>query len=129
MDQSSWQRVDAAIDAAEVLALARRLVAIPSFAADHNWEAGAAEALEDFLRDEGVSVTRQPVVGGRANLIAVLPGRSNGQPLLMLNGHLDTVPPSGSMRYPPFAAEVHDERLWGRGAVDMKGAVAAMAAA
>ena len=129
MDQSSWQRVDAAIDAAEVLELARRLVATPSFAADHNWEGGAAEVLEDFLRDEGVSPTRQPVVGGRENLIAVIPGRSNGRSLLMLNGHLDTVPPSASMRYPPFAAEVHDGRLWGRGAVDMKGAVAAMAAA
>jgi acetylornithine deacetylase/succinyl-diaminopimelate desuccinylase len=129
MDPSSWQRVDAAIDAAEVLALARRLVAVPSFAADHGWEAGAAEVLEDFLQEEGVTMTRQPVVGGRENLIAVLPGRSIGRPLLMLNGHLDTVPPSGSMRYPPFAAEVHDGRLWGRGAVDMKGSVAAMTAA
>ena len=42
---------------------------------------------------------------------------------------MDTVPPSASMPYPPFAAEVHDGKLWGRGAVDMKGAVAAMTAA
>lgn len=133
MDGPSWHQVDAALDAAQTLELARRLIVMPSYAADHNWEAGAADVLEHFLREEGVSVTRQPVAAGRENLIAVLPGRSDGRsgggPLLMLNGHLDTVPPSASMRYPPFAAEVHDGRLWGRGACDMKGAVAAMAAA
>ena len=126
MAQPPWQQIDAAIDAGEVLDLARRLVAIPSYAADHGWEAGVARTLEEFLRREGFSVTRQSVVDGRENLLAVLPGEQAGRPLLMLNGHMDTVPPSGSMRYPPFAAEVHDGRLWGRGAVDMKGAVAAM---
>jgi acetylornithine deacetylase/succinyl-diaminopimelate desuccinylase family protein len=129
MSSSSWQEVDAAIDAGEVLDLARRMVAAPSYAADHQWEAGVARVLEEFLTHEGFAVTRQPVVDGRENLIAVLPGRAPARPLLMFNGHMDTVPPSGSMRYPPFAAEVHDGKLWGRGAVDMKGAVAAMTAA
>lgn len=122
----SWERVDAAIDAGELLALARRLVSVPSYGPEHGWEAGVAGALEELLRREGLSVTRQPVAAGRENVLAVLPGERDGRPLLMLNGHMDTVPPSGSMRYPPFAAEVHDGRLWGRGAVDMKGALAAM---
>jgi len=129
MTSPSWPQVDAAINAGETVDLARRLVAIPSYGPDHDWEAGVARVLEEFLRREGFAVTRQPVVNGRENLLAVLPGRRDGAPLLMLNGHMDTVPPSGSMRYPPFAAEVHDGRLWGRGAVDMKGAVAAMTVA
>ncbi|HEV2440479.1 MAG TPA: M20 family metallopeptidase [bacterium] len=129
MASPSWPQVDAAIDAGETVALARRLVAIPSYGPDHQWEAGVARVLEEFLRREGIAVARQPVVDGRENVLAALPGRYPGAPLLMLNGHMDTVPPSGSMRYPPFAAEVHDGRLWGRGAVDMKGAVAAMTVA
>jgi succinyl-diaminopimelate desuccinylase len=121
--------VDAAIDPGELLTLARRLVAIPSYAAEHGWESGVAAALEEFLRREGLAVARQQVADGRENVLAHLPGDHDGRPLLMLNGHMDTVPPSSSMQYPPFAAEVHDGRLWGRGAVDMKGAVAAMTVA
>jgi succinyl-diaminopimelate desuccinylase len=129
--ESLEARLDAAIDAEELLALARRLVAIPSYGPDHGWEAGVARALEEFLRGEGIDVTRQPVTGGRENVLARLPAGTagDGRPVLMLNGHMDTVPPSSSMRYPAFGAEVHDGRLWGRGAVDMKGAVAAMAVA
>ena len=128
-DRTSWEAVDAALSGGEVLDLARQMVATPSYAAEHHWEAGVARVLEEFLSREGFAVTRQPVLDGRENLIAVLPGRAPTRPLLMFNGHMDTVPPSASMPYPPFAAEVHDGKLWGRGAVDMKGAVAAMAAA
>jgi acetylornithine deacetylase/succinyl-diaminopimelate desuccinylase len=110
----------------EVLDLARRLVAIPSYGPEHNWEAGVADALEAVLGAEGIAVRRQPVQDGRANLIATLPGRRDGRPLLMLNGHMDTVPPSAAMAKPPFAAEVSEGLLWGRGTVDMKGGLAAM---
>jgi succinyl-diaminopimelate desuccinylase len=123
---SAEDRIDAAIGEGEVLDLARRLVSIPSYGPEHGWEAGVGRALEEFLRHEGFAVTRQRVADGRENVLAVLPGEQGGRPLLLLNGHMDTVPPSGSMRYPPFAAEVRDGRLWGRGAVDMKGSVAAM---
>jgi succinyl-diaminopimelate desuccinylase len=129
MSDAAGRQIDAAIHPDEILELARRLVAIPSYAGEHRWEAGVAGALEAFFRREGLDVIRQPVQDGRENVLAVLPGRETGRPRVMLNGHMDTVPPSGSMRYPPFGAEVHDGRLWGRGAVDMKGAVAAMAAA
>ncbi len=127
--RTAWDVVDAAIEVGEIVELARRMVAVPSYRADEGWESGVAQVLEDFLRREGIFATRQRVVDGRENLIATLPGRADGQPLLMLNGHMDTVPPSGSMPYPPFAAEIHDGRLWGRGSVDMKGAVAALTAA
>ena len=128
-ERTAWEAVDAAISAGEVVDLTRRMVAIPSYRADEGWEAGVAQVLEDFLRRDGISAVRRPVVDGRENLIATLPGRAPGRPLLMLNGHMDTVPPSASMRYPAFAAEIHDGRLWGRGSVDMKGAVAALATA
>ncbi|HKX19967.1 MAG TPA: M20/M25/M40 family metallo-hydrolase, partial [bacterium] len=128
-DGATWRQVDAAIDAGEIVELTRRMVAVPSYRADEGWESGVARVLEEFLGGDGIATTRQPVLDGRENLIATLPGRAAGRPLLMLNGHMDTVPPSGSMPYPPFAAEIHEGRVWGRGAVDMKGAVAAMAGA
>jgi acetylornithine deacetylase/succinyl-diaminopimelate desuccinylase len=117
--------VESHISAAEVLDLARRLVAIPSFGPEHGWESDVARALEDLLRAEGLAVSRQPVADGRENLTAVLAGVQSGPPLLMLNGHMDTVPPSSAMRQ-PFAADVAGGRLWGRGAADMKGGLAAM---
>jgi putative selenium metabolism hydrolase len=60
------------------------------------------------------------------NAIGVLQ-RGSG-PTVMLNGHLDTVPAGdrSDWQFDPYGAEVADGRLWGRGAVDMKGAVAAM---
>ena len=64
---------------------------------------------------------------GRPNLIARLPGRGEAPPLL-LQGHVDVVAARGDWRHPPFAGEVHDGYIWGRGALDMKGGVAMMIA-
>jgi acetylornithine deacetylase/succinyl-diaminopimelate desuccinylase-like protein len=62
----------------------------------------------------------------RPNLIARLPGANGGSPLL-LYGHVDVVPTAGQQwTHPPFAAEVVDGVIWGRGALDMKGGVAMM---
>jgi acetylornithine deacetylase/succinyl-diaminopimelate desuccinylase family protein len=120
------EQVMRTVTADEVLDLARRLVSIPSYGPEHQWEAGVAEALDAVLTAEGITVRRQPVRDGRANLIASLPGLRDGRPLLMFNGHMDTVPPSAAMAKPPFAAEVSDGLLWGRGAADMKGGLAAL---
>jgi acetylornithine deacetylase/succinyl-diaminopimelate desuccinylase family protein len=121
--------VDALVPPGEVLDLTRRLVAVPSFGPEHGWETGVARILDDLLTAAGLAVRRQTVVEGRENVIATLPGAQDAPPLLMLNGHMDTVPPSSSMAHPPFAAEVSDGHLWGRGAADMKGGLAAMAMA
>lgn len=61
----------------------------------------------------------------RPNVNAVLKG-SGGGPSLILSGHIDTVPAETPVewRYPPFGAEVHDGRLFGRGAWDMKAGIA-----
>src|SRR6266545_4712335 len=62
----------------------------------------------------------------RAHLVVRLPA-SGGRdlPPLLLNGHVDVVPAEeGRWRHPPFAGEVHDGAIWGRGTVDMKQMVA-----
>lgn len=64
---------------------------------------------------------------GRPQLVARWPGQGGGRSLI-LNGHIDAVAPEPLDRWsvPPFAGEVVDGRLIGRGAVDMKGGIAAM---
>ena len=64
----------------------------------------------------------------RPNLIARLAGRGECAPLL-LQGHVDVVAARGQWRQEPFAGELHDGYVWGRGALDMKGGVAMMLAA
>lgn len=106
--------------------LAQALVAQPSHTPES--EEAAVEVLARFLEQAGIHCVRQRVDNWGVNLIATLPGQS-GEPGLLLNGHMDTVPPSSAMRFPPFDATIHEGKLWGRGAVDMKGGVAAMACA
>ncbi len=64
----------------------------------------------------------------RPNLIARIKGRGACPPLL-LQGHVDVVAASGEWRHGPFAGELADGYVWGRGALDMKGGVAMMLAA
>lgn len=80
--------------------------------------------LETTLADTSVAVDRIEVDPEKPNLLASLPGASDRT--LCFNGHLDTVPFDGSdWSYAPLGARVED-RIYGRGATDMKGAVAAM---
>lgn len=110
-----------------VLSLLRDLVAIdsvnPSLVPGAAGEAQIGEAIAVHLQKIGLDVVRQPVDGDRANIIGVLEGRAPGRSL-MLCGHIDTVGVEG-MRA-PFTPEERDGRLYGRGAQDMKGGVAAM---
>src|ERR1700744_111709 len=65
----------------------------------------------------------------RPNIVARLKGRGEAPPLL-LHGHVDVVPVTGqNWSVDPFAGEVRDGVLWGRGALDMKGGVAMLVAA
>ena len=107
-------------------------------------ELALQELLAERLRAAGAEVelwepdpgeldrwTRQVPAGlgfaGRPQLIARFPGRAEGRSL-MFNGHIDVVSAEPHERWTshPFAAEVRDGRLYGRGACDMKGGVAAM---
>ena len=64
----------------------------------------------------------------RPSLVARIAGRGTAAPLL-LQGHVDVVAARGDWRHEPFAGELHDGYVWGRGALDMKGGVAMMLAA
>ncbi|MFN7976316.1 MAG: M20/M25/M40 family metallo-hydrolase [Acidobacteriota bacterium] len=90
-------------------------------------EASLAQALTDYLKDAGLDPALVEAAPGRTNVVARLPGDGSLRPLL-LSAHLDVVPADpAEWRHPPFAAEIHDGYVWGRGAVDMK-AMAAMSA-
>ncbi|MGQ0712454.1 MAG: ArgE/DapE family deacylase [Gemmatimonadaceae bacterium] len=110
--------------------LARTLVRIdsrnPSLATGAPGEAAAAHALAETLDTWGFRVEVFDAAPGRANVIARA-GRSRGR-TLMLNGHLDVVDVEG-MAHAPFDATVRQGKLYGRGAADMKGGIAAMSAA
>lgn len=80
------------------------------------------------LRDAGLEPRIVAKDSDRPNLVARLPGTGSAPPLL-LQGHVDVVPAKGDWSTRPFAGEVTDGYVWGRGALDMKGGVAMMVAA
>jgi acetylornithine deacetylase/succinyl-diaminopimelate desuccinylase-like protein len=87
-------------------------------------EIAAARYVHDLLKKEGIDSEIIESAPGRGNLIARLKGEGS-KPAMILLGHLDVVPAQASeWSVPPFAAEIKDGQLWGRGALDMKSLVA-----
>jgi len=117
------------IDDAELIALARDLVRIPSVFRPGDptaTEAPVARYVERWFGKQGFGVEVHEVVPGRPNVVAWL-GDKDGGPSLLLEGHTDVVT-EGDPRewtHPPFGAELVDGRIYGRGAADMKGGLAA----
>ncbi len=107
----------------ETVSLTRELVRIRS-ENPTGTEAGMADRLEDYLKGLGIDVERDAVEEGRENLTAELSGPADAPALVLLN-HMDTVPAGEGWTRDPFAAEVSGGRLWGRGACDRKGGLAA----
>ena len=92
-------------------------------------EQAAQEFLRELLEGAGFAVELLAEVEGRPNLIARLPGSSDG-PTLCLLGHVDTVlADPADWQVDPWSGEIRDGCVWGRGAVDMKSQVAAEIAA
>jgi acetylornithine deacetylase len=114
----------------DAVALARALIKIdsrnPTLVPDAPGERASALALASVLDDWGFDVELQEKVPDRPNVIARIGPRD--APTLMLNGHLDVVGVDG-MVHDPFAAQVRNNRIYGRGSADMKAGVAAMCAA
>jgi len=108
----------------EIAGLTSDLIRIPSHWDVPTKEVEMVEAIAAFLNKEKIPFSLQLVEGKRNNIIATIPGSGGGKSLA-LSGHLDTVPPY-DMEVDPFAAEMVDGKIYGRGAVDMKGPVAAM---
>ncbi|HEV7572302.1 MAG TPA: M20/M25/M40 family metallo-hydrolase, partial [Thermoanaerobaculia bacterium] len=99
----------------DAIRFAKRLIDIPSPTEN---EFDAAVFLHDELAALGYACRRHEVSERRFNVYAA----AGGQPRVVINSHIDTVPPW-------FAASEDDEFLYGRGACDTKGIIAAMIAA
>lgn len=108
----------------EVARIARDLIRFDT----SNWGGGkangereAAEYVGAYLEALGLAVDYFEPIPKRTNVHARIPGRDASKPALILHGHLDVVPaPPEGWSVDPFAGEVRDGMLWGRGAVDMK---------
>jgi acetylornithine deacetylase len=98
----------------------------PSLVPGSPGEAAAAEVVRAAMASAGLDVVVQEAAPGRPNVIGVLEGREPG-PSMMFCGHLDTVGVEGMVD--PFVPRLDGDRLYGRGAQDMKGGIAAMIAA
>ena len=105
----------------ETLELARALVRIPSITGEEGRQ--ISHFVLGWLTANGLNAGEQVITDDRANVWAKVEGTSPG-PRLLINGHLDTKPVS-NMTVDPYSADVRDGRLYGRGACDMKSAVAA----
>ena len=108
----------------ELVQLVKSLIKIPSHKDVHNREKEVGDFIFQFCTDNGIDTERVIVEGERSNIMAFLKGDGTGK-TLMLNGHMDTVPPY-NMTIDAFGAEIKEGRIWGRGAVDMKGPIACM---
>ena len=113
------------------VALLRDIVRIdsrnPSLAPNGPGEAAVAARLKEILTEWGFESQVVEAVPGRPNVVATLRGSGGGRSL-MFNGHIDVVDVA-NMSHAPFEALERHGRLYGRGASDMKGGVAAMCAA
>ncbi len=111
-------------DLPEVVRIARDLIRFDTT----NWGGGrsegereAAEYVGAFLESLGLQPAYYEPIPRRTNVMARVPGRDPHKPALVLHGHLDVVPAmAADWSVDPFAGEIRDGMLWGRGAVDMK---------
>jgi acetylornithine deacetylase/succinyl-diaminopimelate desuccinylase-like protein len=86
-----------------------------------NGELDAAEWVAEQLTDAGLEPTVLESAPGRANTVVRIPGADRSAPALLAHGHLDVVPAEAAdWSFDPFAGEVRDDAVWGRGALDMK---------
>lgn len=111
----------------DTIELASSLISFDTVSPPGN-EEPCARFIEDYLRDlriPGASVELHSFASGRANLVATVPGDSPG---LLLSGHIDVVPPGDAQGWasPAFEGSVREGKLFGRGAADMKGGLAAI---
>ena len=102
------------MDPVDPVQLARRLIDIDSTTGR---EVEVAAVVAGYLRDRGYSVLEQPLTNGRTNVIAAV-----GEPRLVFSTHFDCVPPF-------FPSRIEGDLLYGRGACDAKGILAAQVAA
>jgi acetylornithine deacetylase len=116
----------------ELIEIVRNLVQIPSenpklTGLPPEGEAKVQDNVAALLEEIGAVPDRWEPIPGRPNLVGTIAGRGGG-PSLALNGHVDVVPAgdSADWMYPPYSAEISDEKIWGRGSLDMKAGLGSM---
>jgi acetylornithine deacetylase/succinyl-diaminopimelate desuccinylase family protein len=120
MESGTRERVKGALDKELAIRAVQDAIKIPSVFGE---EEEIGKYLAGLMRDAGLEdVVFQEVQEKRANVIGTL-GAGNPGPTLVLQGHMDTVPPGAHPE--PFSGSLRDGRIWGRGASDMKGPLVA----
>ena len=112
---------------AEVVEICQQLIRIPSvnYGEGKGDEAAIAQKVVELLEEVGIHATVYESAPGRCNVIAKITGLDSHRPGLVVHGHLDVVPVNADdWSVDPFAAEIKDGMIWGRGAIDMKNMVA-----
>lgn len=111
----------------EYVKLLAGMVAIPSFS---RYEAAVCDYMEQWMLSHEVDTygDQYPLRRVGHNLILEQKGRGDGRPVLLLNGHIDTVKPAASYTRDPFAPTVEDDVMWGLGTNDDGGSVVSLLA-
>lgn len=107
----------------EVVKICQDLIRIPSvnYGEGKGDEKAVAEYVVASLAEVGIKATIYESAPNRCNVIAHIPGSDTSRPGLVVHGHIDVVPANAAdWTVDPFAAEIRDGMIWGRGAVDMK---------
>jgi len=107
----------------EVVKICQDLIRIPSvnYGEGKGDEKAVAEYVVASLGEVGITATIFESAPNRCNVIANIPGSDTTRPGLVVHGHIDVVPANAAdWSVDPFAAEIRDGMIWGRGAVDMK---------
>lgn len=108
----------------EVISLCQSMIQAQSYSGH---EDQAAKILTEYFKFHGYD---EVITDDYGNVIGHIKGKQPG-PKVLFDGHMDTVPVTNEAEwpYPPFGAEIHDGKIYGRGTSDMKGALSAMACA
>lgn len=115
---------DVAVSEAEVAGPLQEVVRAPTVNPPADTRE-CAEILRRVCEAEDIPASIHSRTEERANLVARLAGDRSG-PALLLNGHIDTVPPGDGWNVDPFGGLLRDGMIWGRGTCDMKSGVVAL---
>lgn len=125
IDPQQAERVLAQIDQDELVTFLQALVRVPSVNPPGDTRE-AIRVVEEKLAAEGFAIKVVGPTPEKQSIVATLQGQGAG-PRLAFNAHLDVVPigEEAAWQHPPFGAEIHEGRIYGRGAGDDKASVAA----
>jgi succinyl-diaminopimelate desuccinylase len=121
-EQKALNRVDELKD--ELVKLCQDLIRIPSWNRERRGEAEVAHRVGKTVEKRGIQTEYFASHPSIDNLVATW--EVNKGKRLLFNGHADVVPPGEDWTVDPFGAEIRDELIYGRGALDMKGGIATM---